>query len=142
MNHRLDRAGLEQRPDLLCKLPGDGAYQEFMGGSGSQEASTTMAFAKLLRNLMRDKALGRRVVPIDLDSKMERPEDRKDFKHPDLLPWVTSQRARLVAAALTVLRAYHVAGRPSHGEPAMGSFEAWDAIVRGAVVWSYGTDPA
>jgi hypothetical protein len=93
-------------------------------------------------NLTFGKTLGRRVVPIDLDSKMERPEDRKDFKHPDLLPWVTSQRPHLVAAALTVLRAFHVAGRPSHGEPAMGSFEAWDAIVRGAVVWSYGTDPA
>ena len=46
------------------ELPGDGAYQEFMAGSGTQEASTTMAFAKLLRNLMRDKALGPRVVPI------------------------------------------------------------------------------
>ncbi len=45
-------------------LPGDDAYQEFMGGSGTQEASTTMVFAKLLRNLMRDKGLGRRVVPI------------------------------------------------------------------------------
>ena len=46
------------------ELPGDAAYQEFMAGSGTQEASTTMAFAKLLRNLMRDKALGPRVVPI------------------------------------------------------------------------------
>ncbi len=46
------------------ELPGDGAYQEFMAGSGTQEASTTMAFAKLLRNLMRDKTLGPRVVPI------------------------------------------------------------------------------
>ena len=46
------------------ELPGDAAYQEFMAGSGTQEASTTMVFAKLLRNLMRDKALGPRVVPI------------------------------------------------------------------------------
>ena len=46
------------------ELPGDGAYQEFMAGSGTQEASTTMVFAKLLRNLMRDKTLGPRVVPI------------------------------------------------------------------------------
>ena len=35
-----------------------------MAGSGTQEASTTMVFAKLLRNLMRDKGIGRRVVPI------------------------------------------------------------------------------
>ena len=35
-----------------------------MAGSGTQEASTTMAFAKLLRNLLRDKELGDRIVPI------------------------------------------------------------------------------
>ncbi len=46
------------------ELPADGAYREFMTGSGSQEASTTMAFAKLLRNLLRDREIGRRVVPI------------------------------------------------------------------------------
>jgi len=45
-------------------LPGDPVYGEFMSGSGTQEASTTMAFAKLLRNLLRDKALGDRIVPI------------------------------------------------------------------------------
>ena len=46
------------------ELPGDPVYGEFMGGSGTQEASTTMAFAKLLRNLLRDKKLGDRIVPI------------------------------------------------------------------------------
>ncbi len=46
------------------ELPGDPVYGEFMAGSGSQEASTTMAFAKLLRNLLRDKSIGRRIVPI------------------------------------------------------------------------------
>ena len=35
-----------------------------MAGSGTQEASTTMAFAKLLRNLLRDKGIGERIVPI------------------------------------------------------------------------------
>ncbi len=46
------------------ELPGDPVYGEFMSGSGTQEASTTMAFAKLLRNLLRDKELGHRIVPI------------------------------------------------------------------------------
>ena len=46
------------------ELPGDPVYSEFMAGSGTQEASTTMAFAKLLRNLLRDKELGDRIVPI------------------------------------------------------------------------------
>jgi pyruvate dehydrogenase E1 component len=46
------------------ELPGDPVFGEFMTGSGSQEVSTTMAFAKLLRNLLRDKAIGPRIVPI------------------------------------------------------------------------------
>ncbi|MEO6350737.1 MAG: pyruvate dehydrogenase (acetyl-transferring), homodimeric type, partial [Candidatus Limnocylindrales bacterium] len=46
------------------ELPGEPVYGEFMSGSGTQEASTTMAFAKLLRNLLRDKELGDRIVPI------------------------------------------------------------------------------
>src|SRR4029453_960575 len=45
-------------------LPGDPVYGEFMTGSGAQEVSTTMAFAKLLRNLLRDKEIGDRIVPI------------------------------------------------------------------------------
>ena len=45
-------------------LPADGVFAEFMEGSGTQEASTTMAFAKLLRNLLRDKGIGERIVPI------------------------------------------------------------------------------
>jgi pyruvate dehydrogenase E1 component len=46
------------------EMPAPGVFDEFMAGSGTQEASTTMAFAKLLRNLLRDKAIGERIVPI------------------------------------------------------------------------------
>src|SRR5439155_1251875 len=45
-------------------LPGDKPYGEFLGGSGERAASTTMAFAGILRNLLRDKTIGNRVVPI------------------------------------------------------------------------------
>ncbi|MGD8486878.1 MAG: pyruvate dehydrogenase (acetyl-transferring), homodimeric type, partial [Chloroflexota bacterium] len=44
--------------------PGDDVYGEFDSGSGGQAVSTTMAFAKLLRNLLRDKGVGERIVPI------------------------------------------------------------------------------
>jgi pyruvate dehydrogenase E1 component len=45
-------------------LPPDETFVEFVGGSGKQEASTTMVFARLLRSLLRDPGLGARVVPI------------------------------------------------------------------------------
>jgi len=44
--------------------PDPKVFESFMGGSGTQEASTTMVFARLLRNLLRDKGMGSRVVPI------------------------------------------------------------------------------
>jgi len=45
-------------------LPDDKAFEEILAGSGKNQASTTTAFTRLLRNLMRDPAFGPRVVPI------------------------------------------------------------------------------
>jgi pyruvate dehydrogenase E1 component len=44
--------------------PDPTVFDELRHGSGDQAVSTTMAFTRLLRNLMRDDDLGRRVVPI------------------------------------------------------------------------------
>jgi pyruvate dehydrogenase E1 component len=46
------------------KLPDDSAYDVLKRGSGKQPIATTMAFVRLLRDMMRDKEFGRRVVPI------------------------------------------------------------------------------
>ncbi len=52
------------RAQPLAK-PQDAVFAEFFEGTRADQAvSTTMAFAKLLRNLIRDPAWGRRVVPI------------------------------------------------------------------------------
>lgn len=85
--------------------------------------------------------LGRRVIPCDLDPGVEHPEDRDGFTHENLLSYIIPARPRLVAAALTLLRAYHVAGRPNHGLPAKGSFEAWDSLIRGTLCWIGAEDP-
>nr|WP_246279516.1 pyruvate dehydrogenase (acetyl-transferring), homodimeric type [Psychromicrobium silvestre] len=45
-------------------LPGDKAYEVANRGSGKQLAATTMAFVRLLKDLMRDKEFGKRIVPI------------------------------------------------------------------------------
>ena len=44
--------------------PADKTHAEFDAGSGKREVSTTMAFAVLLRNLLRDPGIGKRIVPI------------------------------------------------------------------------------
>nr|WP_202637982.1 pyruvate dehydrogenase (acetyl-transferring), homodimeric type [Bailinhaonella thermotolerans] len=46
------------------KLPGDKVYAELKKGSGKQNVATTMAFVRLLKDLMKDKEIGARFVPI------------------------------------------------------------------------------
>ncbi|QAY61331.1 pyruvate dehydrogenase (acetyl-transferring), homodimeric type [Microbacterium protaetiae] len=45
-------------------LPGDSAYALPKKGSGTQEVATTMAFVRLLKDLLRAKDFGHRIVPI------------------------------------------------------------------------------
>lgn len=85
--------------------------------------------------------LSRRCLHVRLESPEENPEIKTGFAHPHLLEWVREQRARLVVAALTVLRAYDVAGRPPAQVPEWGSFEGWSGLVRAAVVWAGEPDP-
>jgi hypothetical protein len=84
----------------------------------------------------------RRVCHVRLESDIEHPEERQDFRHPNLLAWVGENRGRLLAAALTILRAYFVAGCPDQSLPAWESFEGWSQLVRGAIVWAGMPDPA
>ena len=55
--HRLDTAA-------ALELPGEKAYAQAKKGSGKQKAATTMAFVRQLKDLMRDKNIGKRIVPI------------------------------------------------------------------------------
>ncbi|HOU89570.1 MAG TPA: hypothetical protein PLU22_00930 [Polyangiaceae bacterium] len=92
-------------------------------------------------NLVYRGDTARRVYRCRIESDRENPEDRDDFRHHPLLPWVVANRARLVTAALTVLRAHALAGRPRGGVPAWGSYEVWSEVVAAAIVWAGGADP-
>jgi putative DNA primase/helicase len=83
----------------------------------------------------------RRTLPIRLESKHEKPEERQDFEHPDILSFVTSKRAEFVRDALTILRAWYIAGRPQCGARTWGSFEAWSSIVPSIFRWLGLPDP-
>ncbi|MEO7059194.1 MAG: pyruvate dehydrogenase (acetyl-transferring), homodimeric type [Lapillicoccus sp.] len=45
-------------------LPDAKTYDVARRGSGKQQAATTMAFVRLLRELLRDKGIGQRIVPV------------------------------------------------------------------------------
>jgi len=54
------------RPTIV-KLPGDEMYAPLMEPAGGAKVATTQAFVRLLRDLMRDKEIGQRIVPIAPD---------------------------------------------------------------------------
>lgn len=45
-------------------LPDDKSYEAAKRGSGTQEVATTMAFVRMLKDLLRSKGLGERIMPI------------------------------------------------------------------------------
>jgi hypothetical protein len=80
----------------------------------------------------------RRVITINLDAGMERPELRQ-FKF-DPVERVLEDRGKYIAAALTICRAYFVVGRPDKA-PKLASFEGWSDTVRSALIWLGKEDP-
>ena len=82
--------------------------------------------------------LCRRVITIGLDAGVERPELRQ-FKF-DPVERVQEDRGKYIAAALTICRAYFVAGRPDTA-PKLASFEGWSDTVRSALIWIGREDP-
>src|ERR1700733_277544 len=76
--------------------------------------------------------LTRRAVIARLDPETDRPEIRQ-FDY-DPLTDARENRAELVAAALTILKAYCVAGMPGR-PPRLQGFGEWSDLVRGALMW-------
>src|SRR5260370_13005512 len=60
-------------------LPGDSVYDELKHGSGKQSVATTMAFVRLLKDLMKDAEIGARFVPVI-------PDEARTFGMDSLFP--------------------------------------------------------
>jgi putative DNA primase/helicase len=108
---------------------------------GKSEAPSVGAGAFITatgNQLMIKGDLIRRSLVSLIDAKVEQPENRAFSSDPVIE--AMEQRPVFVVAALTILRAYHVAGRPARPPP-LGSFEAWSDLVRGALMWVGAADP-
>ena len=76
--------------------------------------------------------MARRLVRIRLDAETDQPWLRDGFRHENLLGWVRENRGRLVAACLTLGRAWIAAGSPRHART-IGSFEEWSHVIGGVL---------
>lgn len=79
--------------------------------------------------------MARRCYYIRLDAKRPRPWLQRKFRHPDLLAWVNENRGALIAALLTLARAWVAADMPEPKQvPKIGGFEGWCQTVGGILV--------
>jgi hypothetical protein len=81
-------------------------------------------------NVQATGEVAKRIVPITLQSPLEAPETRQDYRHPDLRAFVEAERPRVLGALLGLVKAWKDAGRP-RGSVAFGGFERWAATVGG-----------
>lgn len=79
-----------------------------------------------------------RSVTYRLDPKTPRPELKKFSFDP--LDEARKHRPELVMAALTIVKAWQVAGRPNRPGPWQG-FDDWSRDIRGALIWLGMPDP-
>jgi hypothetical protein len=126
---------------LAAALTADSFKDRILGKHESKEAPMAAVFFSSGNNTTFRGDVARRVVPIDLDPQMEKPEERSGFCHTPLMPWVKAQRPTLVTAALTLLKAYFAAECPRQPLSAFGSFEAWSTLIRSCLVWAGEADP-
>lgn len=59
----------------------------------------------------------------------------EDFWVPGIEQHALENRVKYIRAGLTILLAYHRAGRPNAKEKNLGSFETWSQLVGGALRW-------
>ena len=81
----------------------------------------------------------RRTLLAGMNRRMEKPAEYP-FKS-DPVRKVLNDRGQYVAACLTVVRAYFVAGRPKVAPMPMNSFGMWSDSVRSALIWLGYADP-
>ncbi len=85
--------------------------------------------------------LARRLYLSRMDAEQAMPWLREDFQHPDLIGWVKEHRGRIVAAALTLGRAWIRAGCPDPEKmPPLGGFEDWRRVVGGVLEFAGATE--
>ncbi len=75
----------------------------------------------------------RRVRWISIDPNVPHPEQRTDFLIKDLKGWVRERRGELLAALLTLLRAWVVAGKPLGPEVGSDDFATWTQAMQGVL---------
>ena len=125
----------------LAKAITQSEYEDrALGTNRMLRLPTNVLWTATGNNLALRGDLAKRALLCRIDPRSEAPETRT-FKISNLKDHLEESRADLIAAALTILRAYELAGRPRQNVKPWGGFEYWSASIREPLVWLGMADP-
>ena len=125
---------------LCTTLTSEYLSGRILGVSKTATVSTRTLFLSSGNNVGPVQDMARRCISITLDPSCEIPAARS-FQRPDLLQEVLAERGRYVSAALTIIRAWIVAGRPKSPCKSLSSFGNWSDWCRQPLLWLGCADP-
>jgi hypothetical protein len=126
---------------LCTTLTSEHLTGRILGVSKTATVGTRALFLSSGNNVGPVQDMARRCLTITLDPACETPATR-DFKNPTLVPDVLRERGRYVSAALTIIRAWIIAGRPKTQCKALAGYDEWSALCRQPLLWLEQPDPA
>ncbi len=118
-------------PSLAVALTATTFAGRVLGESRTLALPQRATWALTGNNITLRGDLPRRCYWVRLDAECVQPWRRTDFRHRDLLGWAADHRGELLAALLTLARAWWAAGKPRPDAAPFGSFERWAEAVGG-----------
>lgn len=119
---------------LCTVLTSEHMSGRILGVSKTATVSTRALFLSSGNNVGPVQDMTRRCITIHLDPGCEIPAARS-FKQPMLVRDVLRERGRYVAVALTIVRAWIVAGRPKADCKSMAGYGDWSDLCRQPLLW-------
>jgi hypothetical protein len=127
-----DNADQPLQSGALSRLVTGATYKgRLLGHSRMAEYPNRATVLITGNNLKLRGDIARRSVWCRLDARVARPWEREGWRHPALLAWVAEHRAELIAAVLTLVRAWIARGCPEGRVRPLGSFEGWTRTLAG-----------
>jgi hypothetical protein len=126
--------GRLRAPALASALTAEYVNGRILGRTESVRVPQRAVWLATGINIQLAGDLPRRCYWCRMNAKTARPwlRESEKFKHPNLREWTSDERGRIIAAILTLARAWVRAGRPADSAlPVLGSFEAWSTGIGG-----------
>lgn len=126
-------AGVVKSAALCAFLTAEVFEARILGASATARVPTNATVVLTGNQPVIAGDLNRRLLRCELDPACESPHKRSFSLDP--LEYVQEHRTEMVRAALTIILAWHNAGRPRFTPDRLASFELWSDTIRQAVIW-------